>query len=194
MTRLSPICITKMEAKMDNSEHLTVPPDGRPMEDQPKWRQDFPVDWPQDEYVTRRDFIKFLLLTSTAFTAGHFLLLFQSLTRKPEALPEMAIIGKDEIPVGGSKLFEYPEGSPARLLIRLSEDQFVAYEQQCTHLLCPVIPHVEIGELHCPCHEGAFDLMTGRPISGPPNRPLAKVILEVRGDTVYATGIQERTL
>ena len=27
--------------------------------DAPPWRRDFPIDWPQDEYVSRRDFIKF---------------------------------------------------------------------------------------------------------------------------------------
>src|SRR5579875_3286117 len=30
----------------------------------PAWRQDFPIDWPQDHYVARRDFTKFLVLTA----------------------------------------------------------------------------------------------------------------------------------
>jgi hypothetical protein len=30
-------------------EQITLPPDGRPIEDQPAWRQDFPIDWPQDQ-------------------------------------------------------------------------------------------------------------------------------------------------
>ena len=33
-------------------------PDGLPVEQQPKWRRDFPIDWPQDEYVSRRDLVK----------------------------------------------------------------------------------------------------------------------------------------
>lgn len=178
-----------------NSDQLTLPPDGKPLENQPRWRQDFPIDWPQDEYISRREFIKFLLLTSGAFTAGQFLFLIQHVLRFGHPPPqEMAIARVDELPVGGSLLFKYPPDSPARLLVRVNETTFVAYEQQCTHLTCPVIPAVDEGELHCPCHHGVFDLLTGRPLAGPPRRPLARVILEVRGDTVYAVGIEERTV
>ena len=35
-------------------EQVTTAPDGRPMEGQPAWRTDFPIDWPQDAYVERR--------------------------------------------------------------------------------------------------------------------------------------------
>ena len=45
-------------------------PDGRPAEAQPQWRKDFPVDWPADQYLTRREFTKFLVLISAAATAG----------------------------------------------------------------------------------------------------------------------------
>jgi Rieske Fe-S protein len=77
------------------------------------------------------------------------------------------------------------------VLVRLDETTFVAYDQQCTHLLCPVIPRLEEGTLHCPCHEGLFDLATGRPLAGPPRRPLPRIVLEVRGSTVYAVGKTE---
>ena len=35
--------------------------------------------------------------------------------------------------------------------------------------------------IRCPCHEGYFDLDTGRQIAGPPRRPLPRIMLEVRG-------------
>jgi len=179
----------------EEREQITVPPDGKTLEEQPRWRQDFPIDWPQDEYVARRDFVKFLLLTSLAFTTGQFWLLGSSLLRRSDEAEEMAITQVDDVVVGGSLVFKYPqENSPARLLVRLDEETFVAYEQQCTHLTCPVIPDVERGELHCPCHEGIFDLQSGRPLAGPPRRPLARVTLEVREGVVYATGIEERTV
>ena len=37
-------------------EDVTLAPDGAPPEAQPRWRQDFPIDWPADQYVARRDF------------------------------------------------------------------------------------------------------------------------------------------
>jgi len=55
-------------------------PDGKPSAAQPKWRQDFPIDTAQDEYVSRRDFAKFLVLTSAAMAAGQICLVGQSST------------------------------------------------------------------------------------------------------------------
>ena len=47
-----------------------TPADARDELDPPRWRQDFPIDWPNDEFVARREFTKFLVLTSGAFVAG----------------------------------------------------------------------------------------------------------------------------
>ncbi len=174
-------------------DEITIPPDGRPLEEQPKWRQDFPVDWPEDQYITRRDFVKFLILTSGAFATGQLWLLARSLLRRREQPGRREVARVEEVPVGGSLIFEYPENSPARLLVRVDEETFVAYEQQCTHLTCPVIADVAASELHCPCHEGIFDLLSGRPLAGPPRRPLARVNLEVDGGAVYATSLEPRT-
>ena len=181
---------------MDNSssDSLSVPPDGRPPGEQPRWRQDFPIDWPADEYLTRREFTKFLMLTSGAFVAGQVFLIAHNQLRGEPPLHEQVIAKVDDIPVGGSLLFEYPPNSPSRLLVRVDDQTFVAYEQQCTHLTCPVLPAVDKGELHCPCHEGVFDLLSGRPLSGPPQRPLARVHLVVRNGEIVATGIEKRTV
>lgn len=180
---------------IQDSDQLTTPPDGRIPEEQPRWRQDFPIDWPQDEYLTRREFIKFLLLTSAAFSTGQLWFLVANFLQERQAVaPPQMIAHVDEVPVGGSLIFKYPANSPARLLVRVDEETFVAYEQQCTHLTCPVIPAVETMELHCPCHHGVFDLLTGRPLQGPPQRPLARVLLEIRDGNVIATGIEKRTV
>ena len=53
-----------------DADQRSPAPDGRPAEDQPAWRDDFPIDWPQDQYVARREFTKFMVLTSLAFVAG----------------------------------------------------------------------------------------------------------------------------
>jgi Rieske Fe-S protein len=68
-----------------------------------------------------------------------------------------------------------------------------AYSQKCTHLSCAVIPRVNEGIIWCPCHEGVFDLASGRPIAGPPRRPLTRILLRVQGGDVYAVGVEERT-
>ena len=65
----------------------TVPPDRGQQADQPQWRHDFPIDWPQDHYVARRDFTKFLGLTSVAFVVGQFTIAFQNWLRRRRGKP-----------------------------------------------------------------------------------------------------------
>src|SRR3954466_14979955 len=74
------------------SEQITVAPDGRPMAEQPAWRTDFPIDWPQDHYVERRDFMKFMVLTSLAFTVGQFWIAGQNWWRRRRGEPEIAAV------------------------------------------------------------------------------------------------------
>jgi nitrite reductase/ring-hydroxylating ferredoxin subunit len=174
---------------------LTLAPDGRPAAEQPAWRQDFPVDWPQDQYVERRDFVKFLTLTSLAFTTGQFWIAGQSwLRRGGDGLAARRIAAVSEVPVGGSLVFNYPDAHDACVLVRMADAEFVAFSQKCTHLSCAVIPRPAEGVLVCPCHEGLFDLRTGRQLAGPPPRPLPKIQLEIRGDEIFATGVETRTI
>ncbi len=176
-------------------EARTIPPDGRPGAEQPRWRRDFPIDVPQDEYIARRDFTKFMVLTSFAFVFGQLWILATAFFRRRHArLPAKEIARLEDLPVGGFRVFHYPDERQAALLVRLEENRLVAYDQKCTHLTCPVIPRLEENQLHCPCHEGSFDVATGRPLAGPPRRPLARVTLEIRDGRVYAIGIEERTV
>jgi Rieske Fe-S protein len=175
-------------------EQITIAPDFAPAEAQPAWRQDFPIDWPQDLYVERRDFLKFMVLTSAAFTAGQAWIAAQNWYRRQSGRPPVQRLAAiDDIPVGGSLGFTYPDEQEPCLLVRVSVNEFVAFNQKCTHLSCAVIPHPEEGSFFCPCHEGRFDLRTGTPIAGPPKRPLTRIVLERRGSDVYAVGVEERT-
>jgi arsenite oxidase small subunit len=97
----------------------------------------------------------------------------------------------NQLAVGQSKLFEYPRPGNHCILVRLSETDFVAYGQKCTHLSCPVLPRPDLGRMHCPCHEGWFDIRNGEPVAGPPRRPLPRVGLELRDGKVFANGYVE---
>jgi nitrite reductase/ring-hydroxylating ferredoxin subunit len=179
-----------MDADFDPELH-TIPPDRDAMADQPKWRRDFPIDSAQDAYVARRDFTKFLGLTSLAFVVGQFWIAIRNRVRRARgALPIVPVAQRDELSIGAAKVFHYPTDTDPALLMRLNADEFLAYSSQCTHLQCPVIPQMETGELHCPCHAGYFDLHTGRPIAGPPRRPLPRIALKIENSIVYATGVE----
>jgi Rieske Fe-S protein len=173
----------------------TVPPDRGQQADQPQWRHDFPIDWPQDHYVARRDFTKFLGLTSVAFVVGQFTIAFQNWLRRRRGKPPIAKIAQlSQLPVGDAMVFHYPNEAEACLLLRIDAETLLAYSQECTHLACAVVPDAEPGRLLCPCHHGYFDTSTGRPLAGPPRRPLPRITLRVQGDDVYATGIERSTV
>ncbi len=171
----------------------TVPPDRQSDGQQPRWRRDFPIDWPQDHYVARRDFTKFLCLTSFAFLVGQCTIAFQNWRRKRRGEPPIVkIADRQSLAVGEALVFHYPDESEPCLLIRTNENEFVAYSQKCTHLACAVTPEFDAKQLLCPCHRGFFDMTTGRPLAGPPRRPLPRITLRVRRDGVYATGVDRR--
>jgi len=184
---------------MRDPEQVTIPPDGLPLEQQPQWRQDFPIDWPQDHYVARRDFTKFLVLTSLAFVVGQLWIIGQNWRRRRKGELEIKRLASlKELAVGQVVVFHYPKDDDNCILIRTSEGDahsagLLAYSQKCTHLTCAVIPDVKKGVIRCPCHEGYFDLNTGVVLAGPPPRPLPRILLEIRGDDVYATGVELRT-
>lgn len=172
-----------------------IGPDGRPLAEQPRWRQDFPIDTAEDNYVARRDFTKFLVLTSGAFVVGQLSIAARSILAPADrSAAEQAIVRADALPIGGAKAFTYPAATDRCLLVRVDESTYVAFSQECTHLSCAVVPEPENDRFFCPCHEGSFDLRTGRPIAGPPNRPLPRITLELRDGTIYATGVEARTV
>src|SRR5690348_11675626 len=136
-------------------ERPTLAPDGRPQAECQAWRRDFPIDWPQDHYVARRDFTRFLGLTSLAFAVGQLWIGLQSWwhdRRGGAALPRRRIAALDEVPVGGAVVFRYPGENDPCLLVRPDAATLRAYSQKCTHLSCAVVPRAAERRLHCPCH------------------------------------------
>lgn len=170
----------------DQPRHRT--PDGQPEESQPAWRGDFPIDCSQEHSIARRDFTRFLVLTSLALTVGQAWIGVESMVFGSKKPPEVAVARVDQVPVGGARFFTYPTPDQPCLLVRPAENRFLAYSQKCTHLSCSVIPEVTQRRFFCPCHNGVFDMETGRPLAGPPRRALPRVSLEIRGQEIYATG------
>ena len=169
-------------------------PDRKPLPLQPHWAQDFPTDVPEDDHVARREFVKFLVLTSGAFVAGQCWIAAASARREKGPLPRTRVASVAELEAKRVVEFRYPDEHEPCLALCLGPGRFVAYGQKCSHLACAVVPHLDKGELHCPCHNGFFEVKEGRPVAGPPRRPLPLVTLEVQDGVVYATGFEPRTV
>lgn len=158
----------------------------------PRWREDFPINWEDDHYVTRREFTSFLALISGALFLGTGLVGVRAWWRRwRSARPTPVHVAQvAEVPVGGVKRFHYPGPGDPCLLLHLATGRFVAYSQKCSHLSCPVVYKAADQRLHCPCHEGHFAADDGRVLAGPPKRPLPRITLKRGGEEIWATGVE----
>ena len=149
----------------------------------PLWKQTFPIDTDQEAGQSRRAFLGGLTLASGAMACGQVAfqqLLLPRMTASTweEASPLVLDRSLTELSDGEALLFDYPDHRSPCVLVRLSESEYVAYAQKCTHLACPVIPEPEEQTWHCPCHHGRFDLRSGAPLAGPAREPLRRVRVE----------------
>lgn len=159
----------------------------------PLWTEEFSVHAADDRYVLRRQFTKFLTLTSFGMVAGNAWIWAKAVLFKPraEAYPRAVIASSAEVPVGGVKLFRYPSAQDTCIVVRKPDGALAAFSQKCTHLSCAVVYSRENNRLECPCHQGYFSIETGRVLQGPPPRPLPRIVVSERDGQIVATGIAE---
>jgi nitrite reductase/ring-hydroxylating ferredoxin subunit len=156
----------------------------------PLWRDEFSVYTADERYVNRRQFTKFLTLTSFGMMVGNLWILAKSTLRRQPSFPRVTIAAVDEIPVGGVKIFNYPTAEDPCILVHLTPGNFVAYSQTCTHLSCAVYFEREQNRLECPCHQGFFSIVDGSVLQGPPQRPLPRVALQKDGGQLVAVRME----
>lgn len=102
-------------------------------------------------------------------------------SKETQAGGGQAIARASEVPAGSAVKFK-ESGNPA-VLVHLDSGGFVAYSAICTHQGCTVA--YQDGQLACPCHGSIFDPANGAAVvSGPAQRPLPEVPVEVRGGEV----------
>ncbi len=156
----------------------------------PAWAEEFSVYAAEDAYVQRRQFTKFLVLTSFGMAAGNAWIWLRAVTEaEPAAFPELVVARASDLQPGTVRMFTYPTPQDPCILVRRTNGEFTAFSQKCTHLSCAVYYAAERDRLECPCHEGYFSASNGRVLQGPPPRPLPQVVLEQRGDDLVATGL-----
>ncbi|WP_028399736.1 Rieske 2Fe-2S domain-containing protein [Ectobacillus panaciterrae] len=145
-----------------------------------------------DVKYNRRAFIK--SMTGATVAIGIATLPFQiaGAMKKEDDPTHVKIIELSSLPKGKSVTFSYPTESDTAILVHTVNGELVAYNNKCTHLQCPVFYEKERDILMCPCHRGFFDIKTGHPVEGPPQRELPLIELEVKNGVVYAVGRKYR--
>ncbi len=151
-----------------------------------RWRSAFPYHWDADDLVSRRELLRLAVLTSGALFAGTAVLAVLGwLDNRRRGTPK-PIVQASAVPEGSAYYFNDPEQDDQAMLLHLPGGRFVAYSQKCTHLSCAVYLQPEERRLYCPCHEGVFDVETGEPVAGPPQRRLPRIALRREGDLLIA--------
>jgi len=146
---------------------------------------------------TRRNFIVKLLMGGSAF-AGLLVsipfvgaLIEPLLGKKNEV---WRVIGPvDDFKVGETKLVNFENADPlpwsgvtdktAAWLRRSTENEFIAFSVNCTHLGCPVRYINDAGLFLCPCHGGVYN-NDGSNAAGPPPIPLPRYKARINNNKV----------
>jgi len=166
---------------------------GRPRSSEGIWREEFSVDSAEDAYVQRRQFTKFLVLTSLGMACGNGWIWLRSLAAKNgPAYPELVVGRASELADGQVRMFSYPGPEDPCILFRRANGELAAFSQKCTHLSCAVYYAAGRDRLECPCHEGFFSPEDGRVLQGPPPRPLPRIRLSRRGDQIVAVAVEDK--
>jgi len=94
------------------------------------WKDEFSIRTADERYVTRRQFTKFLALTSLGMFVGNLWILARSWLHREPSYPTQPVGRVGEVPVGGVKLFTYPTPQDHCILVRTAENSYVAYSQK----------------------------------------------------------------
>lgn len=75
-------------------------------------------------------------------------------------------------------------------VVRLSDQEVVAFAPQCTHLGCAYHWDARNGNFLCPCHTSAFSI-EGKVLTGPAPRPLDRYRSKVEGGKLFLGPVEE---
>jgi Rieske Fe-S protein len=156
------------------------------------WRKEFPYPWSEDEVVTRRDTLRFLLAGSGVLLLATGVLTIVGNLPSGEQVKAVPIARVGELAENEWRVFTFPDQYAQGILINLPGKGLVAYSDVCTHLSCAVTYQQESKQLYCPCHEGFFDAATGGVLAGPPTRPLPLIELAEHDGVIYAVKVVPR--
>lgn len=124
-----------------------------------------------------------VVLTATAITSAALAAFpaLRMLEPAPGPIRGSVSLGKlDEIPRGTSVATQL-DGLPV-VVLHTIDGELRAFSAVCPHLGC-VVRHDPAAGLKCRCHDGRF-ADDGRNVSGPPTRPLERLVVNVEAGEV----------
>ena len=95
--------------------------------------------------------------------------------------PTGTVIGHTSQATNSAVSFTNPADGQASWLVHMSNGNFVAVEQACTHAGCPVKYNTSTGQFNCPCHGAIFNADGTHP-QAPATTPLPPVHITVNAN------------
>ncbi len=151
--------------------------------------------------ISRRKFLGYLIggiggvigAVVAAPLVGYFL---SPAWRKSKSLLT-PIARTSDIPIGVPTFVTYEERmrdgwfvstlSKGAWVVTKDGKEFIVFDPRCTHLNCPYYWDKQKEIFLCPCHDGRFDI-DGNVTGGPPPRPLDRLEVMVKDDTILLSG------
>ena len=160
---------TSWREDRDGPDHSAGEPDQRGAVADPVWRQDFPLTSAGEDEVTRREFVRYLVLASGGFAAGNVgVAVWSSLRSINEGEPR-PIVALAQVPEGTAHLFHYPTGADPAILVHLPGGELRAFSQKCTHLGCVVYYAPDRGRWSAPATRATSTPSPATCWPGPPS-------------------------
>ena len=161
-----------------------------PRDQESLWRDEFSVFEERERFVNRRQLIKFLTLTSLGMFVGNIWILVKSWFRHGETYPHLTIARAGEIPVGGVKLFRYPNSKEQCLLVRDWRKQLRRHIRRSVRISpAPFIIRVRTTNSSARATMAAFRFAMAPLFKGRLHAHYHTSFLERRGDEIIATGM-----
>jgi arsenite oxidase small subunit len=145
----------------------------------------------EENVSSRRGFLKAAgLLAGTAAVAPA--VMANSDTKRSQSVfqdySETKIGSLKQLKKDGEFDFTYPDAASLCKAVYI-KGEVKAYSTICTHKGCPTIYNKEMEQFECPCHHTKYDAKKdGQMVIGHATGGLPKVLLEIKGDDIYAVG------
>ncbi|MGI8952611.1 MAG: ubiquinol-cytochrome c reductase iron-sulfur subunit [Chitinophagaceae bacterium] len=131
-------------------------------------------------------------IPAVAVSIPFFSALFGPLLRR-QTQQWRSVAQLSDFPVGSTKLVKFENADPlpwagitatsAAWLRRESENKFIAFSVNCTHLGCPVRWEEKAELFMCPCHGGVY-YKDGSVAAGPPQKSLVQYQVRINKNDV----------
>ena len=135
--------------------------------------------------VSRRSFLR--LGTAAGLAAAGAPLAASCGKQLPKVKSGKAVIAEKKLKPNSAYVFEDARTEDPRVVVRLEDGKILMYSAECTHKGCTVGYKPEEQHLVCPCHNSIYSPLSGDVVTGPADKPLANLPVEIKDGKIFYT-------